>query len=216
MSAPLAKRKGNSSFMGSKSSKKKNNTANQQKISDKEPVLKQALAYTENSCMAKYQTSWRRYFALIIDGLIFKPLEWINKWIFSSDPSELPLFIWLTFSSLAIFVYSVAMHAAFGQTVGKMITKVKVLDISEGKLSYKQAIRRDIVPILCWPISIYASYQASYGGLEYEKIFASPMFKIYIDILLGWIILEMITMLFNKKRRSFHDFISGSVVVKVT
>lgn len=166
--------------------------------------------------MEKYQTFWRRFLALIIDALIFKPLEWMNNLVFSYDPSEFSLFVWLIFWLSAWTIYSVGMHGAFGQTVGKMITKVKVLDVSEGKLSYKQAALRDIVPILGWPIGIYGSFQVAFGGLGFEETFSSPMFMTHFYILFGWVILEMITMLFNKKRRAIHDFIAGSVVVKVT
>ena len=108
------------------------------------------------------------------------------------------------------------MHGAYGQTLGKMITSVKVLDLSENKLSYKQAALRDIVPLLDWPIGIYGSYQASFGGLGFAEEFTSLPMIIYFSILFGWALLEIITMLFNKKRSAIHDFIAGSVVVKTT
>ncbi|MDH5443958.1 MAG: RDD family protein [Gammaproteobacteria bacterium] len=166
--------------------------------------------------MEKYQAFWRRFIALIIDGLIFKPFEWLNNGIMAISPSDLIFFLWLVIWSSAGLIYTIGMHGAYGQTLGKMITGVKVLDISEDKLSYRQAALRDIVPLLGWPVSIYASFQASFGGMGFVNAFSTPAMLIYFSILFGWIILEMVTMLFNKKRRAIHDFIAGSVVVKTT
>lgn len=117
-------------------------------------------------------------------------------------------------SSIGI-AYSVAMHGTFGQTFGKMATEVIVLDVSETELSYKQAALRDTVLILTLPFSFYVAYQVAFAGVTNEELVKSPVAIATTDILYGWMVLELVTMLFNNKRRAIHDFIAGSVVIKI-
>jgi uncharacterized RDD family membrane protein YckC len=104
-------------------------------------------------------------------------------------------------------MYLVLMHGKYGQTLGKMWTGIVVLDISENAISMFQALKREIVPIC---LIIVGDVLWSFGFLgghpKLQWIFA------YVGIL--WFAAEMITMLFNKKRRAIHDFIAGSVVIK--
>ena len=108
------------------------------------------------------------------------------------------------------------MHAKYGQTIGKMITRVKVLDVSEERhLTIQQACMREFMLILYIPFSIYIYVQiAFYGQSEEITLQESPWFFYFGVVLLAWAFLEIVSMLFNKKRRAVHDFIAGSVVVK--
>ncbi len=172
---------------------------------------------TEVSPYDKYHAFWRRFFALFIDGLIFLPLWLIENWVYSSGVSGFPLYIWLVISSSAMVVYIVWMHGAYGQTLGKMVTGVKVLDVSESKLSYKQAVLREILPILLLPLNFYDAYLIVYGNIDpdtFANSLSAQLLVIVAFAVFGWFILELVTMLFNKKRRALHDFIAGSVVIK--
>ena len=109
------------------------------------------------------------------------------------------------------------MHGKYGQTIGKMVCKVKVLDISETKLSYGQAVLRDIILILILvPFSICIRYQAAFSEAGTKGSSDIPASKFFFMVLFGWIILDIITMLFNDKCRAMHDYIAGSVVVKTS
>lgn len=55
---------------------------------------------------------------------------------------------WYLFASTSIIAYFVIMHGLRGQTVGKKLCEVKVLDVSETRLSFKQAVWREIFPII--------------------------------------------------------------------
>ena len=55
------------------------------------------------------------------------------------------------------------------------------------------------------------------GGQIANKGFPSDMnimLKAFLSISLLWFLLELITMLTNKKRRAIHDYIAGSVVIR--
>lgn len=120
----------------------------------------------------------------------------------------------LFYSVIGIFYY-VSMHALFGQTIGKMVTRIKVMDVSEKRyLRVHQACLREILPILLIPLSLLMHYQFAFLGMTKESI-SQQAWAIYFGYsIFFWVLLEMISMLFNGKRRAVHDFIAGSVVVK--
>jgi len=108
------------------------------------------------------------------------------------------------------------MHGKLGQTLGKMATRVKVLDISEGQLTMPQAIRRDIIPLSLNLIYIVLQAPKILSGLNImdpKTLKFDVSFYLMIFSGTGWFWAEVVTMLFNKKRRAVHDFIAGSVVI---
>ena len=164
----------------------------------------------------KYHTFWRRFLAVIIDVILLKPLEWVDTYILSGVIDSFGIMAWGVFYSIIGIAYYVFMHYKYGQTVGKMITKIKVIDVSEERLlSVFQACLRDIVPILFFPLSIYIYYLLAFSGLDYPAILVENPWMFYIGfVVFIWISLEFATMFLNEKRRAIHDLIAGSVVIK--
>lgn len=159
----------------------------------------------------KYRLFWRRFFSLIIDFFILLSFVKLETYIRASNIGATWELVLGLFTSLLIVGYSVLMHGRYGQTLGKMVTRIKVIDISEEKkITYKQASLRDILPILLLPITIFKYYQVT---LETTLLRSRPIGFLLLAALL-WLILEIITMFFDKKRRSVQDLIAGSVVVK--
>lgn len=122
--------------------------------------------------------------------------------------------------SLAWLVYTVVMHALFGQTVGKMVTKVRVVDFrTEGCITWRQAWIREGIPVvlslglLVWEIFLILTGRAS--ALATGQSFTdSKTFWIISALPALWFLAEVVTMLTNEKRRALHDFIAGTVVVR--
>ena len=164
----------------------------------------------------KYHTFWNRFLALIIDGLILQPLDWIDEHVLSGSIDALGIMAWGIFYAIISIFYYIVMHVKYGQTIGKMITEVKVLDVSEERhLTILQACMRDLMPILCVPFTIYIYFQLAFYGQAEETTLNENSWFVYIGIIiLAWTLLEIVSMLFNEKRRAVHDFIAGSVVVK--
>jgi uncharacterized RDD family membrane protein YckC len=165
----------------------------------------------------KYNTFWPRVGAGIVDGFVFLPLSLLDKWIWSISQSIPIIFLltWFIIWSFSYVTYSVLMHGFFGQTLGKMAAKVKVLDISENKLTMRQAFLRDIVPIVLGVITIFYVVPIVLERVHpfKEITWTFPMI-ILLYANLCWYFAEVITMLANKKRRAVHDFIARSVVVR--
>jgi uncharacterized RDD family membrane protein YckC len=103
-------------------------------------------------------------------------------------------------------------HGFTGQTIGKMVIGIKIFDKSEKlKISFGQAILRDIVPLGLTLII----YLISILGLSRDNSELTFSSLLILYILVIWSILEIITLLFNKKHRALHDIIAGTVVLKI-
>jgi len=163
----------------------------------------------------KYFTFWPRFWAGILDGLFLRPLEWIQTFIFAYTMSSSLRITTLVFCSTFGVVYSVWMHARFGQTLGKMLCKVIVLDVSERPLSLRQAILRDIFSLITLPILLVVEIPQVIDGVDVStNPELSPVMWVLLSSGLIWFLIEIATMLTNHKRRALHDFIARSVVIR--
>lgn len=168
-----------------------------------------------------YKTFWRRFIAQFVDGLFVTVITMVFLLVIApivlttgatTGWALLPLLIIM---NTIVIGYPIVMHAEYGQTLGKMATGVKVMDVSEARgLTIRQSMLRDIVPLISGVVAtIAAVVQISKGNLSDD---GSPSAYDFHEALLGiWFLLEVITMLFNKKRRAVHDFIAGTVVKRV-
>jgi uncharacterized RDD family membrane protein YckC len=182
---------------------------------------------SDTSCVTeenKYETFGRRVGAGIIDGLILWPMYSIFHFIVGLLDSELVYHVWHYTYYFLPFVYSVYFHYQFGQTFGKMATGVAVFDVSEEHLiNLYRAILRDSVPILYTTfLSIYLIIFSDTIVNQTQQSIANSEIPFVVKIaglwwLVGflWFLAEVISMLFNKKKRAIHDFMANSVVVRI-
>ena len=129
------------------------------------------------------------------------------------------MLLWYVIYSLAFSTYDIVMHSKYGQTLGKMAMKVKVLDITESPLSILQAFRREFPPLCFIAIDFILEIPKVLSGvniMDPNLIQFDTAFYLTTLSSLGWFMVEMITMLFSNKRRAIHDFIAGSVVVRLS
>ena len=125
---------------------------------------------------------------------------------------------YLVVSSSIFLLYSIAMHGLCGQTAGKMLTRVRVVDLSEASITMPQAILRDspglvfqlaFIPLALIHLDWWIAFER--GDLvDIPRWFLVLGFGAFLMALV-----EIATMLTNRKRRALHNFIAGSVVVKL-
>jgi len=128
----------------------------------------------------------------------------------------------LIVQSLVWLLYTVVMHARYGQTVGKMITKVRMVDFgTEGRISWRQAWLREGIPVLLslgllgWEVFLILSRGLNVRAFGNRGTLAATKGFWLLMALPGlWFLAEVLTMLTNSKRRALHDFIAGTVVVR--
>jgi len=159
----------------------------------------------------RYSSLGDRFFANMIDGFILRLLGLIISFINVSD-SFFNSKILLPITLLYPILYTILFHGFTGQTIGKMVIGIKIFDKSEKlKISFGQAILRDIVPLGLTLII----YLISILGLSRDNSELTFSSLLILYILVIWSILEIVTLLFNKKRRALHDIIAGTVVLKI-
>jgi uncharacterized RDD family membrane protein YckC len=154
--------------------------------------------------LPKYQTFSQRLGAAIIDGIIFTPL------LFLMPEKEDSSIFWIVFQNGLYLTYSIIGRNKYGQTIGKRVTLVKVVQNNdETKLiSLEQSFRRDLISIVFVLTEIFViAFRLTETGFGEIVLFFAPFI---------WFIAEIVTMLFNSKRRSVHDFIAGSVCIDIS
>ena len=164
----------------------------------------------------RYQTAWPRIKAAFVDGLVFLPLSWADIWFFDQGFSPWAnLVVFTLITTMSFHIYSVVMHGLYGQTLGKMVVGVVVQAIDGDELGVKRAFKRDVVIIVFALVGLVLEAPDILKGVNpYESVLGNPAFDIFIYGSLIWLVLEVLTMFTNNRRRAIHDLIAGSVVVR--
>ncbi len=167
----------------------------------------------------RYQTFWPRVGANMLDSLVVgMPIGLLLFALQSLEilsPENFGLVNQL--SQFAGLAYPIVMHALYGQTLGKMAAKVKLIDVSEKReVQPKQALVRDIVPVFfaCVSLAYFLGFSTP-TDIEQLTDTAKLIFVSITVFALVWSLAEIISMLFSPKRRALHDLIAGTVVVRV-
>ena len=170
----------------------------------------------------RYSTFRPRFWTGSIDSCVLWPIGFVISMLLCLEIPRGVAALLIAVQSLYWLVYTVVMHARYGQTVGKMVTRVKVVDFrTEGKISWRQAWIRESLPMVlsigCLGYEVFAvltsglpprsiaNGEALAGSKPYWLLAAFPCL---------WFLAEVLTMLTNKKRRALHDFIAGTVVIR--
>jgi uncharacterized RDD family membrane protein YckC len=112
--------------------------------------------------------------------------------------------------------YSVVGHGVWGQTVGKRITRVKVVQTSRERLGLKRALLRDGPWWAIGVLGLVADYPKVMAGINPAHVKDhGTLGLIFMWGGMVWFVLELATMFLNRKRRAVHDLIAGSVVVRL-
>ncbi len=165
--------------------------------------------------MEKYQTLSLRFWALVLDGILLLPLEIVDETTRDADISPNFKVAALIVINLASTLYFISMHGFCGQTVGKMLMKVKVLSLNEKPLRFYQAILRD-TPQILFTISSFIFLRSIFVNSEQTEITPQEFFSNPLMIVMAiWGLADILTVFFNVKRRALHDYVAGSVVVKI-
>lgn len=157
----------------------------------------------------RYNTELKRYLAAIVDALILMPVGFvINALVRFTDGEMLKLILQV----IAVFLpvlYSTILHYRYGQTLGKVVFSLLVLDEGEEhKLSLVQAVMRNLIPLLfATGFTVYYLYRNSTEDFEkyYEAVSRLPL----------TVVGELFSMAVTSRRRAIHGYLAGSVVIRL-
>ncbi len=167
----------------------------------------------------KYHTGWRRFWALLFDTLIgLLVLGVCTLPLLKQAQGDVVMTTFINLGSqLLMLCYFILMHATFGQTLGKMITGVKVVrNADEGPISFLRALLRDLVPLMLLAAAVFMLPHSDIIVTSGKKVALQPPAMLGIVSMLSflWGLMEIVTFLFNKRRRAVHDLIAGTVVIR--
>ncbi|MFT5759785.1 MAG: putative RDD family membrane protein YckC [Alteromonadaceae bacterium] len=167
--------------------------------------------------MGNQETFWPRFWAGLIDGLIFIPVYFLDSWFFEHDFSGITNFIYYVLTtSLSYYFYSVYMHGKYGQTLGKMALKIKVISVDGSDWGFKKALYRDLVIIIVAILLLIVEAPEILAGINpNDVVMDNPIFNYLMYAEFIWFLVEFITMFTNNKRRAIHYYIAGSVVIRL-
>jgi uncharacterized RDD family membrane protein YckC len=167
----------------------------------------------------RYRTFWRRFFAGLIDALVFSPLMWANASVWAVTPSAPTLAAWAVVHGLSGSAYMIVGHRLWGQTLGKAVFGIRVVDVSGRPLSWRQASLRESIWVAFAVGSVVLDIKSAMAGINAYSpenlAIMSPAETLLMNASMLWLGLELITMLLNDKRRAIHDLIAGTAVVRI-
>jgi len=131
----------------------------------------------------------------------------------------------LNLSALCFYIfYDVYLVGLWGQTLGKMYTRIKIVRLDGSKTRWSNAWLRHSVELTSMVflvlLQIFISCKATMSQTlesvdtqmpNLEWAILAIGFLNAVSMLYGWT--EVIVLLTNKKRRAIHDFIAGTVVI---
>lgn len=174
--------------------------------------------------MMKYAGFWPRFSAGLVDLLVMIPLILLFYWSLSNSHTTAVLFAVPV--TLLFAAYNVYFVGRWGQTIGKMVLKIKVVSLSGGEAGMYRAFYRHSVDftfsMITTGLTLYALFSIS--STEYNMLslndkiqrmseFTLSWDKLFNNLSCIWMISELIVLLMNEKRRSLHDFIAGTLVI---
>jgi uncharacterized RDD family membrane protein YckC len=165
--------------------------------------------------MEKYQTVLQRFAAIVFDTAIFTVIIYVYEHFFlDKRASETIAVVWSLVTLVSVTFYNIYLTYRYGQTFGKMLLRVKVVDISEEPLTLYQAILRRLIEFIFHAISTLITICLVFiYGLD-ANISSSVTFRYLTYFYLSIMLVQMIVTLLNQKHRSLHDYIAGTVVIR--
>ena len=163
--------------------------------------------------------------AALIDFAVFLPLGLLSFWALGA--SWAIAIVVYVFNTVAYYAYSIIGHARWGQTIGKHVAKIRVRDLTGHPITWTHAWRRSSVDIALGTASliIYAIVLARIPAADFEALNWEQISERYDAmrpwwarateyLYYAWLGSEVVSVLFNRRRRALHDFVAGTVVVR--
>jgi uncharacterized RDD family membrane protein YckC len=165
----------------------------------------------------KYHTFAFRCVALIVDTIVLIPLTVFGSYLVNYfDKSSLTIFSVSSLLGLLSVFYYILMHALFGQTLGKMLMKVKVVDISQSPINLGQAAIRSLPQMI--PVIIAIGFENPRGlsgnWSQWEAQLGESLNVLLTISILIWTVLNIIVAAASEKHRALHDYMAGTIVIR--
>lgn len=171
-----------------------------------------------------FASVWRRSCAGIIDFLLVAVFMTVFSILANSSKSTAYVLLPLMWGT--ILLYPVVLHKKFGATLGKLAMGVRVTCTDTRPISWGRSFARSAVDLtfsaywmtLVLPAT-FALPPDTFQGQHWGDLFQTvkqqfpESYETTELYMAAWYYVDFLTMLFNRKRRTLHDFIAGTVVI---
>ncbi|MCO5144011.1 MAG: RDD family protein [Oligoflexia bacterium] len=179
----------------------------------------------------EYAGFWKRFCSFFLDALCFIPFLIVI--IPLNANYRLGQLYTMIPNLFFLFFFHVYLVQKYGGTPGKLIMKIRIRKLDGSAVTYKEAFLR-------WSVDFFSFIFSSIGIIgvmlqltdaEFSALPRADFFNIVkpsgyehltpawfriLGVLTGvWVWSEFIVLLTNEKRRALHDFIAGTIVVKI-
>jgi uncharacterized RDD family membrane protein YckC len=177
-----------------------------------------------DSGVPRYSTFWQRVGAYLIDFLILCPLLPLD-YFFGGLSRMYHAYAFVPMELLGVFFY-IFLAVRYGGTPGKLMLGLRIANLDGSRVGWKAAALRYapfwILEVAISVMTIMATLaltDEAYAALGYfERSDAmdeqQPMIMIVTWLMFAWMFACFVTMVVNDKRRTLHDFIAGTVVLR--
>lgn len=170
---------------------------------------------------ANYKTIVRRFFAGLIDSLLY---FYCSSLIFIilclSLNYKFPLPVYWTIHFFIAYPLNIILTKKYKGTIGKLYFNVSVIDHNNSnRITWTQSIYRELINIgmqifYIMPMYFYWFQHKAFNYQDYfSKDHPDPLISLITFFSCLVSISEIVTSLFNKKRRAIHDYIGETVVI---
>lgn len=164
-----------------------------------------------------YATFWNRTVASLLDMLVLifiAPLSIYNLIEWKSMP------LWIVLSTLAV-LYKPVMEYIYKATLGKMAMKLVVTDYDLQAPNLQQVILRNIFNIMSSVVSFFITLNM-FNHPDFLNVTTYTQYQTFIlanssnvnNIVSLIIIIDVLSMFYDKHNRTLHDKIGKTLVVK--
>ena len=173
----------------------------------------------------KYAGFWQRFGAYWIDIFCMLPIMGIGLW--GAEQTRLFQAYYLVPGIIVGLLFHVYLVKTYGGTPGKLLLKIKIVQVDGAQVAYKHAFLRyailfilsisSSIAMLIVVLNMSDELYFSMGFQDRAMYMQANMPRWYGPLSIAmnvWIWSEFFIMLTNKRRRALHDFIAGTVVVK--
>lgn len=161
---------------------------------------------------------WVRGVALLIDTLILSPLmiaSIYNLYHFKN-------YFLLLMLTIPMMIYQPYMESRYGATIGKKAMKLQVIDKQGRYLSLSKAYVR-FIPSLLLMITAMASnyylynlpdFEQATTAIEIARLKVGDPTNLLYRVIIVFVYIDVLTIVFNRRKRAIHDFLASSYCIK--
>src|SRR2546423_5924843 len=109
----------------------------------------------EDSWAVVYAGFWRRLGALLVDVLVWLPISYTAAWLTSFSKGFAVSAESVNY--IGLLCYQVYFHARWGQSLGKMAARIRVIKLNGKRIGLKEAVIRSSVDLI-WTVFSLAAW----------------------------------------------------------